>query len=59
MPDMLHTMPAEATYNALLEAQRVRFRDHKLAAAYWSQLKARTQATGETLQVFAAAVSSW
>jgi hypothetical protein len=54
--DILHTVPAEATYEDIVGALRDRFGDHQLAAAYRSQLKARAQASGETLQEFALAV---
>ena len=54
--DILHTVPAEVTYKDIVESLRDRFGDHQLAAAYWSQLKARMQESGETLQEFAAAV---
>ena len=54
--DILHTVPAEATYEDIVESLRDRFWDHQLAAAYRSQLKAMVQASGETLQEFAAAV---
>ena len=54
--DILHTVPAEATYEAIVGALRDRFGDHQLTAVYRSQLKARTQANDETLQEFAAAV---
>jgi hypothetical protein len=49
-------VPAEATYDDKVGALRDRFGDHQLAAAYRSQLKARSQASGETLQKSAAAV---
>lgn len=54
--DILHTVPAEATYSDIVGAFRDRFGDHKLAAAYRSQLKARVQTSGETLHEFTAAV---
>jgi hypothetical protein len=54
--DILHTVAAEATYEDIVGALRDRFGDHQLAAAYRAQLKARAQASGETLQEFAAAV---
>jgi len=54
--DILHTVPAKATYEDIMESLRDRFGDHQLAAAYQSQLKARVQKSGETLQEFAAAV---
>jgi len=53
--DILHTVPAEATYEAIVGALGDCFGDHQLAAAYGSQLKARTQAYDETLQKFGAA----
>jgi len=54
--DILQTVPAEATYEDIFGAFRDRFGDHQLAAVYRSQLKARVQTSGETLQEFAAAV---
>jgi len=54
--DILHTVPAEATYEDIVESLWGRFGDHQLAAAYRSHLKARVQASGKTLQEFAAAV---
>ena len=57
--DILHTVPAEATYEDIVESLRDRFGDHQLAAAYRSQLNARVQESGETLQEFTAAGSSW
>jgi len=54
--DILHTMPAEATYEAIVGALRDCFVDHQLAAAYQSQLKARTQVSEEMLQELAAAM---
>ena len=53
--DILHTVPAEATYEDIVGELRDRFGD-QLAAAYRSQLMARALASGETLQEFAAAV---
>jgi len=53
---ILHTVPADATYEAIVGALQVRFVHHQLAAAYRSQLKTRMQASEETLQDFAAAV---
>jgi hypothetical protein len=49
-------VPAEATYKDIVGALLDRFGDHQLAPSYRSQLKARAQASGETLQEFAAAV---
>jgi len=54
--DILQTMLPEATYEDIVESLRDRFGDHQLAVAYRSQLKARVQATGETLREFAAAI---
>jgi hypothetical protein len=53
--DVLHSVPAEASYEDIVGALRDRFGDHQLAA-YRSHLKARMQTGGETLQEFAAAV---
>jgi hypothetical protein len=54
--DILHSIPAGASYEDIIGALRDRFGDHQLAAAYRSQLKARVQLNGETLQKVAAAV---
>jgi len=54
--DILHTVPAETTYEDIVESLWDRFGDQLLAAAYRSQLKARVQASGETLQEFVAAI---
>jgi len=54
--DILHTVPAEATYEDIVGALQDCFGDHQLAAAYRSELKARVQVSSETLQEFAAAV---
>jgi hypothetical protein len=53
---ILHSVPAEASYEDIVGALRDRFGDHQPAAAYRSHLKARVQTGGETLQEFAAAV---
>ena len=47
--DILHTVPAEATYEAIVGTLLDRFGYQQLAAAYRSQVKARTQARDETL----------
>jgi hypothetical protein len=54
--DVLHSVPVEASYEDIVGALQDRFGDHQLAAAYRSQLKARVQTGGETLQEFATAV---
>jgi hypothetical protein len=54
--DIQHSLPAEASYEDILGAWQDRFGDHQLAVAYRSQLKARVQMSGETLQEFAEAV---
>ena len=54
--NILHTVPAEATYEDIAGAFRNRFGEHPLAAAYRSQLKARVHKSGETLHDFPAAV---
>jgi hypothetical protein len=41
--DVLHSVPAEASYEDIVGTLRDRFGDHQLAAAYRSQLKARVQ----------------
>jgi polyhydroxyalkanoate synthesis regulator phasin len=53
---ILHSVPAEASYEDIVGALRGRFGIHQLAAAYRSHLKARVQTCGETLQEFPAAV---
>jgi hypothetical protein len=40
---ILHSVPAEASYEDIVGALRDRFGDHQLAAAYRSQLKTRVQ----------------
>jgi hypothetical protein len=47
--DVLHSVPAEASYEDIVGALQDRFGDHQLAAAYRSHLKARVQTGGETL----------
>jgi hypothetical protein len=54
--DFLHTVPAEAKYEDIVEALQDRFGDHQLAAAYRLQRTARVQVSSKTLQEFAAAV---
>jgi len=54
--DILHTLPTEATYEDIVRALWDRFVDHQLVVAYWSQPKARVQASDETLKGFAATV---
>jgi hypothetical protein len=54
--DILHSVPTEATYEDIVEALIDSYADLQPASAYRSQLKARTQANGETLQEFAAAI---
>jgi DNA repair exonuclease SbcCD ATPase subunit len=54
--DVLHSVPAGASYEDFVGALQDRFGDHQLAAAYRSRLKARVQTGGETLQEFAAAI---
>jgi hypothetical protein len=54
--DVLHSVPAEESYEDIVGALQDRFGDHQLAAAYRSHLKARVQTGGETLQEFTAAV---
>jgi hypothetical protein len=49
-------VPDEATHAEISGALKGRFGDHQLAAAYRSHFKARVQASGESLQGFAAAV---
>jgi hypothetical protein len=52
--DILHSVPAED--EDIVEALKGSYADLQPAAAYRSQLKARTQANGETLQEFTAAI---
>jgi hypothetical protein len=54
--DILHSVRTAATYEETVEALKDSYEDLQPAAAYWSQLKARTQVNGETLQEFAAAI---
>ena len=54
--DILHIAPAEATFEDIVQSLRDRFVDYQLATAYRSQLQARVQASGKTLQEFAATV---
>jgi hypothetical protein len=54
--DILHSVPAEESYEDIVGAVQYRFGDHQLAATYQSQLKARVQTSGETLQEFATAI---
>ena len=54
--DILHNVPAEATYDDIVGAFRDRYGEHQVAAAYRPQLKGRVHKSGETLQDFAAAV---
>jgi hypothetical protein len=53
---VLHSVPAETSYEDIVGELRYRFGDHQLAAAYRSYLKGRVLTGGETLQEFAAAV---
>jgi hypothetical protein len=52
--DILHSTPTEETYKHIIEALEGHYGDHQVAAAYWSQLKAKIQLRGESLQEFAA-----
>jgi hypothetical protein len=54
--DVLHWVPTGAKYEEAIEALEDRFGDQHLAAAYRSQLKARTQRAGESPQKFATAI---
>jgi phosphohistidine phosphatase SixA len=54
--NILHSVAARATYEDTAEATKQCYGDHKLVEVYWSQLKARTQLTCESLQEFAEAV---
>ena len=57
--DILHTVPVEATYEAIGGALRDRFGDHQLAAAYRSQIIARTERTKRRCRSFRQPWSSW
>jgi hypothetical protein len=52
--NILHGVAIEATYKEIIEALESYYRDHHLAAAYHSQLKAWTQLS-KSLQEFATA----
>jgi BMFP domain-containing protein YqiC len=54
--DVLHGVPERAMYEETVEALEDRFGYHHMAAAYHSQLKARTQDDGESPQESATAV---
>jgi hypothetical protein len=54
--DVLHGIPTNATCEETLQALEDRFGDQQFAAAYRSQLKAKTQKVGETSQEFAMAI---
>jgi hypothetical protein len=47
--DVLHSVPAEMTYQDTAEALEGCYRDHQVAAVYCSQLKVRTQLNCECL----------
>jgi hypothetical protein len=57
--DILHSARAEASYEDIVRSLQDRFGDHQLAAVYRSQIKARDQMSGETLQEFSAAVEQY
>jgi hypothetical protein len=54
--DVVQWVPAGATYEESIETLEDRFGDQHLAAAYRSQLNARTQIAGESPQEFATAI---
>jgi hypothetical protein len=54
--DVLHGIPKSATYEETLLAVEDRLGDHHFTAACRSQLKTRTQRTGESLQESATAI---
>jgi hypothetical protein len=54
--DMLHSIPTEARYKDINEVLKGRYGEHQLPIENHSQLKARTQLIGKSLQQFA---SSW
>jgi hypothetical protein len=53
---MLHGVPRVATYEEAIESLEDCFGVQHLAVAYCSQLKARAQKAGESLQEFATAI---
>jgi hypothetical protein len=53
--EVLHGIPTTATFEETLQTLEDRFGYQHFAAAYRSQLKARTQRAGESLQHFATA----
>jgi hypothetical protein len=54
--DILHSVPAEATYEDTVGVLKGHYGDHQLAAAYQLQFKARTQLSSSSLQEFTMAV---
>jgi hypothetical protein len=54
-----HSVPPGAAHEHTVETLKGRHWDHQLAAAYRSQLKARTQLNDEFLQEFAAAIEEF
>jgi hypothetical protein len=52
----LHGILTAATYEEVIEAAENRYGDHRLEAAFHSQLKRRIQLIGESLQEFPAAI---
>jgi lipid A disaccharide synthetase len=53
---ILHSVPADVTYEDIVQALKDRYGDYQLAAVYQSQLKARFHTSGETLQDFPATI---
>jgi hypothetical protein len=54
--DVLHRVSKGAAYEKTIKALDDHFGDHRLATTYRSQLKTRTQRTGESLQEFTTTV---
>jgi hypothetical protein len=53
--DVRNGVPTEGTYERIIEALGSHCGDHQLSGAYRSQLKAKTQLVGKSLQEFGAA----
>jgi hypothetical protein len=56
--DILHSIPAGATYKDIVGVLKGRYGEHQLAAACRAQLKARIQLSSESQQ-FAVPLSNW
>jgi hypothetical protein len=53
---ILHSVPSGVTYQVIVWTLKVCYGDIRLAAAYGSQFKSRTQLSGKSVQEFASAV---